>query len=86
MDRMQMAHGLLQKRKRNYASIRATPDGGVGGKAERAEVEVKEVGAVGGGGICLLVPPGACFNVSFSPPHSLLAAFNAACCFTPIVV
>jgi hypothetical protein len=42
---MQMAHGLLQKRKRNYASIRASPDGGVGGKAERADVEVKEVRA-----------------------------------------
>ncbi len=44
MDRLQMAHGLLQKRKRNYATVRASADGGVGGRAERADVEVKEVG------------------------------------------
>ena len=43
MDRLQMAHGLLQKRKKAYATVRASTDGGVGGRAEKADVEVKEV-------------------------------------------
>ncbi len=38
-----MAHALLQKRKRNYATIRASADGGIHGKAEKADSEVKEV-------------------------------------------
>jgi 5-bromo-4-chloroindolyl phosphate hydrolysis protein len=42
IDRLQGANGLLQRKRRNYAAIRAQPGGGVGGKAERADAECKE--------------------------------------------
>lgn len=42
---LQAANNLVTRRKRSYATIRARPDGGVGGRAEQAEVEVAEAEA-----------------------------------------